>query len=681
MTPPYGAEDSPIFIETESESDEIVVVRSSRPVLTDTNQTSFRSFQSSQSQSPSSSKSTPRRSDIHRLHIQSPKRRQQTVSRSTPNLSTRTPHSDKVVKLQNRPYSCTPTSGRNALSRTPSFALLNDNDVPVLLRSWSDSSPSLSQCHPYVTSPSPSSSPLKDRPASRRRGRWSSSLHTRSLIAQNRPLQTLTSTTFHGHTLRKNDCVELIDETFLRIASIQQTNSGIILEGHRLKRFKHLGGLVSKRINELMWMVDTAVLDKDPVLPSSTSSFSSSSSSSSSSAAYAAVSKDDVMQPRTVIFTNQAYARPVLGQYRDKEDMQNRGVLFCRFKYSRVISSGGKVVEESIVSLEPDHCDDGFWSSRGDLLKQWLGEKYYKDLCSAKATQKYTFGDAFCGAGGVSRGAHQAGLQVQWGFDHDPIAMSSWRTNFPEAVGETADVSDFHTLDARSKKVDILHISPPCQTFSQAHTIATANDPHNEACIFSIERLLKDCRPRISTVEETSGLGYSHNENFLKVVIRTYVDSGFSLRWRKAVNCADYGVPQTRKRLFIIGAAPGQPLPSFPSPTHGDGPGLQPTVYIEDAIRDIPSGTGNHHPKFARVPRKPYSGRCFASTLRCSGTEAWHPSGQRPFTARELACLQTFPLNHYFTENYCVKQVGNAVPPRLAKAIYMEIIKQLRESD
>lgn len=80
--------------------------------------------------------------------------------------------------------------------------------------------------------------------------------------------------------------------------------------------------------------------------------------------------------------------------------------------------------------------------------------------------------------------------------------------------------------------------------------------------------------------------------------------------------------------------------------------------------------------------RASFDGNQQARTITCSGGERnYHPSGRRGFTNREFACLQTFPLEHLFGPKEVRKQIGNAVPPVLAKAIYREIIKSLRKTD
>jgi DNA (cytosine-5)-methyltransferase 1 len=138
--------------------------------------------------------------------------------------------------------------------------------------------------------------------------------------------------------------------------------------------------------------------------------------------------------------------------------------------------------------------------------------------------------------------------------------------------------------------------------------------------------------------------------------------------------------------VFIF--RPGEMLPSFPSPTHGElGSGLLPFYTIYDAISDIPAGTNDHdvHNALRRGAlnlRPPFSPHTLARTITCGGGEGnYHPSGLRSYTNRELACLQTFPLTYQFTGKGARKQIVNAVPPQLSKALYQSIIQSLRETD
>ena len=167
------------------------------------------------------------------------------------------------------------------------------------------------------------------------------------------------------------------------------------------------------------------------------------------------------------------------------------------------------------------------------------------------AKQRYTFGDCFCGAGGMSRGAISAGLRVKWGFDRELHACRSYALNFFGTPVYNVSADRFARKDG-DYQVDVCHLSPPCQYFSPAHTTPGKNDESNTATLFAADYLLEATKPRIGTVEETSGLlNDVRHHMYFKALIRIFTSKGFSLRW-KLINCADFGLPQSRKRLFII---------------------------------------------------------------------------------------------------------------------------------
>ena len=165
--------------------------------------------------------------------------------------------------------------------------------------------------------------------------------------------------------------------------------------------------------------------------------------------------------------------------------------------------------------------------------------------------RRYTFGDCFCGAGGMSRGAINAGLRVAWGFDFNLPACRSYQLNFLGTPIYNVWANDFSN-SKKDCKVDVCHISPPCQFFSPLHTSHGKDDDMNTASLFAIESLLKKAKPRVVTLEETAGLvKIGLHKDYFNAVINMFTSQGFSVRW-KVLNCADFGVPAQRKRLVII---------------------------------------------------------------------------------------------------------------------------------
>lgn len=155
------------------------------------------------------------------------------------------------------------------------------------------------------------------------------------------------------------------------------------------------------------------------------------------------------------------------------------------------------------------------------------------------AGQTYTYGDAFCGGGGSSRGATMAGFRLKWGFDFNKHACLSWRANFPSsqchqmAAHEFVDQAQRAADDGNPNlmKVDVLHLSPPCQFFSPAHTIDGPDDEMNVASLFAVQRVIDVSKPRIATLEQTFGIACPRFRYYFNALIQMFTTHDFSVRW------------------------------------------------------------------------------------------------------------------------------------------------------
>ena len=130
-----------------------------------------------------------------------------------------------------------------------------------------------------------------------------------------------------------------------------------------------------------------------------------------------------------------------------------------------------------------------------------------------------------------------AGLKPIWGFDANNHACSSWRLNFPDATmyEEWADQFIQRGLRRNCLRVDILHLSPPCQYFSPAHTVAGKDDEMNMASLFACGMLLDVAKPRIATLEQTFGIVLLPRfQAYFNALILMFTDRGFSVRWKIA---------------------------------------------------------------------------------------------------------------------------------------------------
>ncbi|PVH89016.1 S-adenosyl-L-methionine-dependent methyltransferase [Cadophora sp. DSE1049] len=314
------------------------------------------------------------------------------------------------------------------------------------------------------------------------------------------------------------------------------------------------------------------------------------------------------------------------------------------------------------------------------------------------AGQTYTYGDAFCGGGGSSRGATMAGLRLKWGFDFNKHACLSWRANFPSSQCHQMAAHEFVDQAQRAAdnghpdmmKVDILHLSPPCQFFSPAHTIDGPDDEMNVASLFAVQMVIDVSRPRIVTLEQTFGIACPRFRFYFNALIQMFTTHDFSVRWA-IVPLAQWGLPQRRMRLIVIASCPGEHLPKMPLPTHSapdsdSSLNLPRFVSADTTLKSIPAGAADHDIESVMwAPDRqmpPWDGsKILPRAMTTSGGQNHHPSGTRDLTLREYACLQGFPTGHVFRGNYVKKQIGNAVPPVVAKVLFGSIKADLEKID
>lgn len=166
----------------------------------------------------------------------------------------------------------------------------------------------------------------------------------------------------------------------------------------------------------------------------------------------------------------------------------------------------------------------------------------------------YTFADAFCGAGGMSSGARAAGLRIRWAFDHNGCAMETYSVNHGRDVGVQMSAVNFELEASGSTegyfKVDILHLSPPCNGFSRAYRGPPRVAVKANECMTYVGAIVEKVKPRIVTLKEVREVLFRYREYFT-TMIHNLTSMGYSVKWR-LIECADFGLPQKRRRLFMI---------------------------------------------------------------------------------------------------------------------------------
>ena len=226
--------------------------------------------------------------------------------------------------------------------------------------------------------------------------------------------------------------------------------------------------------------------------------------------------------------------------------------------------------------------------------------------------------DLFAGAGGLSLGLEQAGFDVVAAVDHDPIHCAVHAYNFPMSNEICAEIAKVTVAAAQESiraglrsfgrhqewdgEVDLVAGGPPCQGFS-AIGRHYAKDERNDL-VFEFHRLVTGLRARYFLMENVPGmLAGGHKTAILKALIMRFQRSGYRIvDPQRILNAASFGVPQDRRRLFILGARSDMPLPEYPHPIvaprainparerkRGSAMGLMPLgPSVADAIGDLP---------------------------------------------------------------------------------------------
>lgn len=331
----------------------------------------------------------------------------------------------------------------------------------------------------------------------------------------------------------------------------------------------------------------------------------------------------------------------------------------------------------------------------------------------------------FAGAGGMDLGFIQAGFQVVWANDLDKDCYETYRLNIGQHI-LCADVADVN-MDG-IPQADVVIGGPPCQGFSVAGKM-DPSDPRSQL-LWEFVSVIEAKRPKYFVMENVKSLGTLAKWSVVRATLLTeLVKLGYRVRY-KVLNAADYGVPQLRERVFFIGTSiPGVPL-EFPEPSH---PLWVPARHVFADLPDAgePGNEGRCKAKInlATKPvlrKSPFAGMLFngqgrmidldrpAPTMHASmggnktpiidlcqlqGTneEPWivayhrrlmrgEPPGRdnvpnywRRITVREAARLQSFSDDFVFfgKQSSQFRQIGNAVPPRLAYCIATRISKAL----
>ena len=343
--------------------------------------------------------------------------------------------------------------------------------------------------------------------------------------------------------------------------------------------------------------------------------------------------------------------------------------------------------------------------------------------------------DLFCGAGGLSFGLRAAGFDIVAALDNDPAAAKTYRSNLGEhllkASIEQVTPEEILTMAGMSPgDCDLLAGGPPCQGFSVQRR-GEDKDLRNHL-VLEFLRFIEAIRPRFFLMENVQGLMSNRGRPYFNKVIHRTSELGYVVQVAK-LNAADFGVPQERIRVFMVGEHSPVDAASFSFPE----PEFEPDDYrtVRSAIGDLPSPPedGSPHPdfplhfrearlspinleRFRHIPEgggrddlpvhlqlpchvnnpshrhKDVYGRMAwdkpAPTLTArfdsfSRGRFGHPVENRTVTLREGARLQTFPDGFHFFGNReeIARQIGNAVPCALARVLGERLIDCLNHAE
>lgn len=292
----------------------------------------------------------------------------------------------------------------------------------------------------------------------------------------------------------------------------------------------------------------------------------------------------------------------------------------------------------------------------------------------------------FSGAGGLDLGFKMAGHEIVWANDNFPEAVETYKKN----LGDHIVCEDIYNIDVSKIPVcDIVIGGFPCQGFSIANMKRHADDSRNELYKMLI-KVITEKQPKFFVAENVKGIISLEHGEVIKMIMDNFNSIGYTAVY-KVLNAADYGVPQLRNRVIIVGVRNGVDFKyEYPKPTHNENgtDGLKKWVSVGEAMKNIPdpdqpNNILNHTYSKFKLKFNGYIGNRMiapdkpAPTVTARGDDKGgvvvlhHPNNQRRMTCRELAAVQSFPLDYEFIGNRSsiYRQIGNAVPPLLGKAI------------
>lgn len=357
-----------------------------------------------------------------------------------------------------------------------------------------------------------------------------------------------------------------------------------------------------------------------------------------------------------------------------------------------------------------------------------------------KKSEKLVAVDVFSGAGGFSLAAISSGFELNFALENDKYAVNTFKANIlRRSGGKAAKIYDNSILDYCPRKIreerfgdrtcDLLLGGPPCQGFSTHRILDSGVDDPRNKLILAYFRFVAALRPRVFLMENVPGILWDRH----KAYIDTFYNEGRKVGYRifdpVTLDARDFGVPQRRKRVFILGVRsdleadffdwppqathcdPQKPLdglelwancaPVFSRPPENDENDIHMNHGKElvNAFRNTPKNGGSrkdsgrmlachknhdgHKDVYGRINPAVSAPTMTTACINPSKGRFVHPTEHHGITVRQAARIQTFPDNFVFQGGLTAagKQIGNAVPVDLGIALIKHIKKQLSAQD
>ena len=311
-------------------------------------------------------------------------------------------------------------------------------------------------------------------------------------------------------------------------------------------------------------------------------------------------------------------------------------------------------------------------------------------------TNKLKVISLFCGCGGADKGIvgnfsylrkkyPKLPYQIIHASDIDKKAIDTYNANFIHK----AEVADIKDLSLKGMHADLVVGGFPCQTFS---TVNPTKQPHRKETqlFWEMARIINEVKPRAFIAENVKGFYRLKNGYYFDLACNEFESLGYEIS-HQLLNSSDFGIPQKRERIFIVGIRKDLNQKFiFPKTTHGEDDGMHPKVKLKKVIKSLwpedhkyffskraVEGVKRAKPNMKRALAQDLEGQCLTITSHLAKVSLnsrdpvllVDPEKElyRRFSPNEAAAIQSFPASFEFigSQGDAYRQIGNAIPPVL----------------